>query len=761
MHTFISRFISIVVLSVAILGLVITSTPLLAQSEQGLAARQFGLGHPKQIKDLPPGQLKRKLDGLPPQASAKALKWLQDIEFTGTDLDVLKVDNGGNVYFEDTLLPEPATTQQTSSPTLPADVPAETLANAFKLHSRPGAANVVYIDFDGHVISGTVWGSGASFSAVPFDLDGNNATFNDTERLRIVDIWHRVAEDLAPFDIDVTTEEPSSFNRYTGRILVTRDTDATGANMPSKGAGGVAYVNVFGASNYHTYYSPALVYYNNLGNGTETYVAEAASHEFGHNLGLSHDGTTSGTTYYAGHGDGLVSWAPIMGNSYYNNVTEWSKGEYLNANQTQDDLSIIQGKLGLVTDDHGNSIGSGTALVIGSNGSVVSSNPELDPDNLLPQNKGIINSATDVDVFTFSAGSGPLSLTVRPAWDAFYRATSRRGANLDIKLELRNSNGSLIASNNPSDDTAATVNATVNSGTYHLLVSGVGLGTATSGYSQYASIGKYFINGNVTSGTGSGTEDNQAPTPNPMGWLSAPAAVGENAISMTAVVATDETSNVQYNFQCLVGGSGCVSSGWKSSNSHTLSGLAANTRYTFSVIARDQAGNVTNASSSASATTLASPPPPPPPPEETAIVASADSSKAGTVSGDFNDTHSDDGVFQSITERESGGKPSKRYSYLEHRWDFVLNSSQSVVVHANAWSGGSRDGDQFKFEYSVDNGRRWKSMFTVSSTSSSNEQSYAIPGSVSGNLIIRVVDSNHAAGQQDFDTVYIDHLYLD
>ncbi len=761
MHIFNSRFIAVVVFSVSFFGLVITSTSLWAQSDQGLASRQFGLGQPKQIKELPPGQLKRKIENLSPQARAKALKWLQDIEFTDTDLNVLKVDDKGGVYFEDVLLPRPASTQEASSPTLPADAPAETLANAFKLHSRPGAPNVVFIDFDGHVISGTAWNSGSSISAVPYDLDGNNATFNDTERRRIVDIWHRVAEDLAPFNIDVTTEEPASFNRYTGRILVTKDTDATGANMPSKGAGGVAYVNVFGNSNYHSYYSPALVYYNNLGSGNETYVAEASSHEFGHNLGLSHDGTTSGTTYYSGHGSGLVSWAPIMGNSYYNNVTEWSKGEYPDANQTQDDLAIIQTKLGLVADDHGNVTGSGTALVLGSGGSVVSSNPELDPDNLLPQNKGIINSATDVDVFTFTAGAGPLDLTVRPAWDAFYRTTSRRGANLDIKLELRNSGGSLVTSSNSSSDTAANISVIVSAGTYHLLVSGEGAGTSSSGYSKYASLGQYFINGNVTSGTG-GAGDTQAPSPNPMGWTASPAAVSENAITMTSVVATDETSSVQYNFQCVVGGSGCVSSGWKSSNSHTLNGLAANTSYTFNVMARDLAGNVTNSSSNASATTMAPPPPPPPPPpEETGLVASSETAKAGTVSGTFSDTHSDNGVFQSITERESGGKANKRYSYLEHRWSFELASPQSVVVHANAWSSGSSDGDQFKFEYSTDGGRRWNSMFSVSATNNSNAQSFALAGSQSGTLMIRVVDSSRSAGQLGLDTVFIDHLYLD
>ncbi|MEJ2534706.1 MAG: zinc-dependent metalloprotease family protein, partial [Gammaproteobacteria bacterium] len=308
------------------------------------------------------------------------MKWLQDISFTDTDLEVLRIDDQGGVLFVDPMPQDVPDTEPADPVPGTEQAPVSTLDDAFSLHSNPGAPRVVYIDFDGHTISGTAWnGGGADLEAEAYDLDGDPNTFNDTERTRIVDIWHRVAEDLAPFDIDVTTEEPAVFDRYTGRILVTRDVDALGNDMPARGAGGVAYVNVFGRSDYHTFYSPALVYFNNLGGGGETYVAEASSHEFGHNLGLSHDGTTTGTTYYGGHGSGLVSWAPIMGNSYSRNVTQWSRGEYANANQLQDDLAIIEGKLGLKGDDHGDTIGAGTPLLIGGDGSVVASNPEFDP----------------------------------------------------------------------------------------------------------------------------------------------------------------------------------------------------------------------------------------------------------------------------------------------------------------------------------------------------------------------------------------------
>jgi len=33
------------------------------------------------------------------------------------------------------------------------------------------------------------------------------------------------------------------------------------------------------------------------------YIAEAIAHEIGHNVGLSHDGTTVGDAYYGGQGD--------------------------------------------------------------------------------------------------------------------------------------------------------------------------------------------------------------------------------------------------------------------------------------------------------------------------------------------------------------------------------------------------------------------------------------------------------------------------
>ena len=87
-----------------------------------------------------------------------------------------------------------------------------------------------------------------------------------------------------------------------------------------------------------------------------------------------------------------------------------------------------------------------------------------------------------------------------------------------------------------------------------------GVGNAVTPYSEYDSLGQYFINGSVPTAAA----DTTAPTPDPMEFASLPAAISQDAISMTAVTATDDISAVQYNFRCTAGGQGCVNSGWQS-----------------------------------------------------------------------------------------------------------------------------------------------------------------------------------------------------
>lgn len=354
--------------------------------------------------------------------------------------------------------------------------------DAFKLHSLPGATRVIYLDFNGHTTSGTAWNSsttgGADIVSAPFDLDGDPTTFSTAERDRITRIWQRVSEDYMPFAIDVTTEDPglealrktnSTDQNYGVRVVIS----PTSAWNP--GAGGIAYVGSF---NWNSD-TPCFVFSSNLGPNSEKAIAEASSHEAGHTLGLHHNGKTDGTAYYGGQGN----WAPIMGVSYYKPITQWSRGEYTGANNTEDQLTVMQNfGAPLIADDHGNTPATAT-LVKGSSVAVV----------------GVIGTRTDVDVFRFDVGAGTLALTI---------AGTSPEPDLDIKADLLDSAGNIVVSNDPTG-LASSINATVAAGTYYLRIDGVGAGDpVTTGYSDYASLGEYLIKGTVPAGS---TTPNQPP----------------------------------------------------------------------------------------------------------------------------------------------------------------------------------------------------------------------------------------------------------
>ena len=356
------------------------------------------------------------------------------------------------------------------------------LDQTFKLHSRAGAARTIYLNFQGAQLAGTAWnGSGGAVNALPFDLDGIPGSFNAAELERIQAIWQRVAEDYAPFDVNVTTEAPSpeqlsrsaaSDNVFGTTVLVT-----SRSGVYDCSCGGVAYIGIYDDTS--EFYKPALVFYDALGAGNEKYVAEAISHEAGHNLGLQHDGF-SGGSYYGGHGSGATGWAPIMGVGYYQPLVQWSKGEYASATNVQDDYAVMATNgLPLRADDHGNAAGSATRLSGSAAGGRVSLYAE-----------GVVERPSDVDWFSFASGAGTMSFNVAPAV---------RSANLDVLIELRDSAGNLLASANPGDALpAALSHNAVQAGTYFLSVQGVGMGDpANGGYSDYGSLGQYAVSGSV------------------------------------------------------------------------------------------------------------------------------------------------------------------------------------------------------------------------------------------------------------------------
>jgi len=379
----------------------------------------------------------------------------------------------GEVYVEEEDINEvlcidynTATTAETRS--LPAQAPPAG-SSAYSLQSLPGAPAVAYLDFDGEVVTGTRWNGGNTINALPGNFSEGDVT----------NIWKMISEDYRAFNINITTNlavfNAAPQNRRIRCIF-------TPTNTASPGAGGVAYVNSFRWADD----TPCWVF-----NSGVKGAGEAGSHEIGHTLGLSHDGRTSPQEdYYYGQG----IWAPIMGVGYSKGLVQWSRGEYANANQTQDDIAIIAGTgngFGFRTDEAGSTFATAKALVVSATGEVSEA-----------QNYGIISQRTDVDMYSFTTPGGLVSLNISP---------SKAYPNLDIVATIQNASGTVLATSNPTatapgsqtGPTAiiglnASFNLNLSAGTYYLSIDGTGQGSpSTTGYSDYSSIGEYFISGTI------------------------------------------------------------------------------------------------------------------------------------------------------------------------------------------------------------------------------------------------------------------------
>ncbi|WP_299261464.1 PKD domain-containing protein [uncultured Aquimarina sp.] len=334
-----------------------------------------------------------------------------------------------------------------------------------QLESLPGASGIIYLDFDGEVVSGTSWVSGGTINA-------QSPNFSDQ---KIIDVWKIMAEDFRAFNLNVTTRrdlyDAAPQNRRMMCIFTpTKDAAPT--------AGGVAYLGSFSSTRTD---NPCWVY-----NLSTRAAGETGSHEVGHTLRLSHDGRP-GEEYYAGHGQ----WSPIMGWSANKTLGHWSKGEYDNATQQQDDIEIIAGAqngVGFRDDDHKDLITEATPILVDTDGNVNAD-----------QNFGFIHNSDDKDVFSFVIETGNVSFSFNPSPDH---------PNLNVQARILNGIGEEIAISDPSGLNAG-FDLDLSFGTYFIEIDGVGEGNLSSGYSDYSSIGNYYISGKYIPGN-----NNQPPIAN-------------------------------------------------------------------------------------------------------------------------------------------------------------------------------------------------------------------------------------------------------
>lgn len=158
-------------------------------------------------------------------------------------------------------------------------------------------------------------------------------------------------------------------------------------------------------------------------------------------------------------------------------------------------------------------------------------------------------------------------------------------------------------------------------------------------------------------------------------------------------------------------------------------------------------------SNTASATTGEAPP-------YTDDMAVAEERVFGSVGGDYTATTGNDGVRQTIAERVTGGKPSKRTSKADHKWIFNVTRGAAVTFFLKASAAASSDGDSFDFIESS-NDIWYNYMLTVDGTTDANSyQSFALPPTVNGTHYVRVIDSDRTPGNLALDSVTVDHMYI-
>lgn len=330
---------------------------------------------------------------------------------------------------------------------------------ALSLHSKPGAAHTLFLDFSGGFSPHNRWDiDDQDFETPVFDFDGNDTYFGRFELDVIEHVWAIVAEDFAPFDIDVTTDEGAFIPGQHFRVLIGGDGTERGVIDPEGSTTlGWAGNQPFGGDNYLHADRQSDVYafsedFNPVGR-IAVRLAATATHEAGHAFGLKHknevdsDGENLDT-----NGDGMVDvgdgcsgpdaygkgpdeWSPIMGNDSSGRTIWTEDGEVVSPNrfinvllacspdgQPDGTINTLVSGMGLDADDHGDTAPNETSLGVLSTSLV---------------GTGIISRLIDVDLFTFEvATAGVVSVDLLAADTT---------PNLDAKLRLTDGSTTIVS----------------------------------------------------------------------------------------------------------------------------------------------------------------------------------------------------------------------------------------------------------------------------------------------------------------------------
>jgi hypothetical protein len=186
---------------------------------------------------------------------------------------------------------------------------------------------VIFLDFDGHYIVGSYWNTSGPIDAKPSGMTVEEQAATVA----------RVRADYSEFPVTVTDDSTVYFAAdplKRMRVIITESWEWYTQ------AGGVAYVGSFTWGNE----TPCFVFSSLLGYGSKV-VADAASHEAGHTLGLRHQSACSGGVKTQEYNSGIAPDGKgyLMGYPY-DKISGWQIGTN-SVCSPQDDRLIINNTL--------------------------------------------------------------------------------------------------------------------------------------------------------------------------------------------------------------------------------------------------------------------------------------------------------------------------------------------------------------------------------------------------------------------------------
>src|SRR4051794_30881752 len=148
---------SIALLLIAIVSIWNTVSP--ARAQNFAAPKQFPPGVIRNVEDLPQSRLRAQIERLPAAARDRAMAWLANFHFTELDLATLQADAEGGIFYADDFQLAAVAPANSEPVVAAAAVPVSPFPANLIFHSKPGAPNVIFLNFSGEDVQNTAWNS--------------------------------------------------------------------------------------------------------------------------------------------------------------------------------------------------------------------------------------------------------------------------------------------------------------------------------------------------------------------------------------------------------------------------------------------------------------------------------------------------------------------------------------------------------------------------------------------------------------------------